>query len=109
MGTILGAMLCSGLKNLKKLEEIVLNFDYKILKKTKPFYFFRQLKYPYARNQTPDFSGVMKSLIGEDSMLGEMKTLSGSIRPHFTAATLWVFSRYLILDKNLILRQNPLK
>jgi len=71
MGTILGALLCSGL-DAKKLEEVALNFDFSVLKKKKSFYFLKRFFYPYATHHTPDYPKIMEKLIGKDVMLKEM-------------------------------------
>jgi predicted acylesterase/phospholipase RssA len=55
MGTIIGALFCSGL-SISEIEKATLKFDFKQIKKKKPFYFLKFLSYPYASHYYPDIN-----------------------------------------------------
>ena len=69
MGTMLGALLCSGM-DIKKIEETILNFDYSNLETKKRFALLHYLKYPFATHNTPDYPRIMTALLGKDMLLG---------------------------------------
>jgi predicted acylesterase/phospholipase RssA len=73
MGSVLGALLCSGRKTMAELETILSTFVYSRFKKRTVFSFITQFRYPFAKYKTPDFSSIMVELIGEDITLREMK------------------------------------
>jgi predicted acylesterase/phospholipase RssA len=71
MGTVLGALFCSGV-DIKILEQKILEFDFTQIKKRKSLWFAKQFVYPFAPFHTPDYANIIISLIGRDPKLGEM-------------------------------------
>jgi predicted acylesterase/phospholipase RssA len=71
MGTIIGALVCSGMK-IEDLQQTILNFDFSLVKRKKPFYWLHLLKYPFAIYKVPDYSRILELLIGRDPTLGEL-------------------------------------
>ena len=72
MGSVLGALICSGME-ISKIEQFVLDFDFKLLQTRKWFYKLKALrKYPFATSKTPDFEKIIISLLGSDMKIGDM-------------------------------------
>jgi len=72
MGSIIGALVCSGMET-EKLEEIILNFPFSSLARKKRWSWLNLLKYPYSIYKKPDYAILMENLLGIDLTLGELK------------------------------------
>ncbi|MEL7424442.1 MAG: patatin-like phospholipase family protein [Bacteroidota bacterium] len=72
MGTLIAALVCYGM-DIDEIEEKLVNFDFKTVIKKKSFSKMRLLYYPFASHETPDYQRLIRSIIGKDITLGEMK------------------------------------
>jgi predicted acylesterase/phospholipase RssA len=72
MGSIIGAMICSGLSP-DEMERIITHFPFSMVNRKKAFYWFHALRYPFAIYKKADYNKILNHLLGKDLTLGEMK------------------------------------